>query len=161
MVRPPKSTALPAALDVAFRSHTDPIRVLHVEDDAAFAELTATFLEREREEFDVVTELHERVRNQQLRIELTEERIGFAQQASIPQRAATWRWSFQRSSSSMSGTTTPSFCRYAVPHVATVVAPSRPVARAKGRSALRLSTTTSTISSKVVAKTSGLTASVW
>jgi PAS domain S-box-containing protein len=35
---------------------TDPIRVLHVDDDEAFGELTAEFLERESDHFEVVTE---------------------------------------------------------------------------------------------------------
>ncbi|MFB6296217.1 MAG: response regulator [Halobacteriales archaeon] len=34
----------------------DPIRVLHLDDDETFAELTATFLERESDRFEVVTE---------------------------------------------------------------------------------------------------------
>lgn len=37
-------------------SPPEEIRVLHVEDDAAFADLVATYLERERESFTVVTE---------------------------------------------------------------------------------------------------------
>ncbi|MFB6079274.1 MAG: PAS domain S-box protein [Halarchaeum sp.] len=47
-----------ASTDVDFKSMVDPgpITVLHVEDDPTFADLTATFLEREHAAFDVLHE---------------------------------------------------------------------------------------------------------